>query len=183
MKKVFEGGELLRSMAKDIALLKGAAREDATDDSKAGARKQKKFKWHHHSDGMMRRVPQDWTFPMLALQHMYQQWHCGNEEKEIPPMKYLQNHDVSFLGRSARFRLNEVKLLMQCIDKAAASNNHKPTKGMALAEANTCFAAGRSGINVSATTPTGKKREVGLLRWTSVMKYMPRKKRAWRATT
>ena len=49
--------------------------------------------------------------------------------------------------------------------------------GMSLADANECFAAGRSGINVPITTPTGKRRDIGLLRWTSVIKYVPKKKR------
>ena len=86
------------------------------------------------------------------------------------------------IERNARakstFTTREVKQLMQSIDKAAASNGTKPKRGMTLAEATTCFNAGRTGINIPTTTLTGRRREIGLLKWTSVMKYLPKKKRA-----
>ena len=178
MKQMFEGGELMQSLARDIKSLKRTALRAEGDEDGNREPRQKKFKWHVHGDGMQRRVPATWIFPMLALQHMYQQWHCGNEAMEIPPMKYFDNVDVSFLGSSSRVRLNEVKQLMQSIDKAAASNGTKPKRGMTLAEATTCFNAGRTGINIPTTTLTGRRREIGLLKWTSVMKYLPKKKRA-----
>ena len=93
-------------------------------------------------------------------------------------MKQLTNADVSFLGPSARVRLNEVKQLMQWIDGAATSHGMKPKVGMSMADANECFNAGRCGINVPNTTPTGKRRDIGLLKWTSVIKYVPKEKRA-----
>ena len=93
-------------------------------------------------------------------------------------MKYLTNNDISFLGSSFRMHLDEVKLVMEYIDKEAASKNTKLKSGMALAAVNTCFSTGRLGMIIPSATPTGKRREIGLLKWTYVMKYMPRKKRA-----
>ena len=82
MKDMFEGGELMQSMAMDIKALKATGlRADADGDGNAPSQQQK-FTWHLHADGMHRRVPPAWTFPMLSLQHMYQQWHCGNEIKK-----------------------------------------------------------------------------------------------------
>ena len=63
--------------------------------------------------------------------------------------------------------LSKVKLLMECIDKEATSKNTKPKSGMTLAMANICSSAGRLGINIPSTTPTGKRREIGLLEWTA----------------
>ena len=66
----------------------------------------------------------------------------------------------------------------QCIDKEATSKNTEPKT-----VANTCSSAVRLGINIPNTTPSGKRREIGLLKWTHVMKYMPKKKRARKSWT
>ena len=88
----------MQTMARDIKALKATAlRANAAGDSDASPRQQK-FTWHLHGDGMHRRVPPTWTFPNLSLQHMYQQWHCGNEVKKTPPMRYFTAHDVTFPG-------------------------------------------------------------------------------------
>ena len=83
MRETFEGEVLICSMARDIASLKRSMMQNAEVDDN-GEPKEKKFKWHQHSDGMMRRVPSTWAFPMLVLQHVYQQWHSGNKLKEPP---------------------------------------------------------------------------------------------------
>ena len=70
---------------------------------------------------------------------------------------------------------------MECIDKEAASKDSKPKSGMELAVAKTCFSVGMLGINLPNATPTGKRREIGPLKWTYVMKYMPKKKSAWKS--
>ena len=172
MKEMFEGGELMLTTARDIKSLKQSAIAADAEGCSATQSRRKTFTWHLHPDGMHRRVPPTWTFPMLALQHMYQLRHCGNKVKEIPPMKYFSRYDVSFPGiKSGQVRLNKVKQLMTCIDEAAKSNGAKPTRGMTLADASSCFNAGRAGINISSTTETGRKREIGLLKWASVIKY------------
>ena len=66
----------------------------------------------------------------------------------------------------------------QCIDKESVVKNTEPKSSMTLAAVNTCFSVGRLGINIPDTTPTGKRREISLLKWSYVMKYMPKKKRA-----
>ena len=72
-------------------------------------------------------------------------------------------------------RLNKVKLLMECIDKEAASRNRKPKSGMTLAAANTCFSVRVGWVMISNNTPIGKRRDISLLKWISVMKYTTKK--------
>ncbi len=57
-----------------------------------------------------------------------QYWHCGNQLQKICLMKQFRSVDVSFLGDSARIRLNEeVKQLME-IDEIASPNGAEPSK-------------------------------------------------------
>ena len=107
MKETFEGWVLILSMARDISALTRSMTWNAEVDED-GEYGKKKSKWYQHSAGIMRRVFGTWKFPMLALHHMYEQWHYGNKLNESPPAKYLANNDISFLGSSFRVCLNRV---------------------------------------------------------------------------
>lgn len=128
--------------------------------------------WQYvHPDGVRRRVPPTWTFPHSNLQEMYILWHCGDYQNRISPMKLFDNTDVSFLGKRARMNLNEVKNLMATIDEEATRKGNIPGPTMTLNQAAACFQAGLSGFNFSATTPTGKQRNILRLKWSTLTKY------------
>eukprot|EP00584_Thalassiosira_punctigera_P018498 CAMPEP_0172554986 /NCGR_PEP_ID=MMETSP1067-20121228/57433_1 /TAXON_ID=265564 ORGANISM="Thalassiosira punctigera, Strain Tpunct2005C2" /NCGR_SAMPLE_ID=MMETSP1067 /ASSEMBLY_ACC=CAM_ASM_000444 /LENGTH=579 /DNA_ID=CAMNT_0013343477 /DNA_START=33 /DNA_END=1772 /DNA_ORIENTATION=+ len=128
--------------------------------------------WQYvHPDGVRRRVPPTWTFPHSNLQEMYLHWHCGDYQNRISPMKYFQNTDVSFLGKRARMNLSEVKNLMITIDEEATRKGKIPGPTMTLNQAAACFQAGLSGLKFSATTPTGKARNIMRLKWSTLIKY------------
>ena len=52
-------------------------------------------------------------------------WHCGDEEGNIPPMKYFETSDVKFLSR-ARKKLSEIRRVMRFLDTAATSAGLAP---------------------------------------------------------
>ena len=168
------------AMAADIATIKKAMEDgkllsaDSSPDEEEDPDYGKQFDLHLHPDGTLRKVPSDWTFPMNQLQQMYQYWHCGNQLLKICPMKYFHSSDVSFLGDSTRIRLNEVKQLMEIIDKTAGENGAKPTKKMNMSSTNTCFLRGKVGLKIPTTTPTGRKRDIGRLKWSSAITYLPK---------
>ena len=168
MKKVMEDGKLLPS-------------SDSLSDEQDDVNYAQQFKLHLHPDGKMRRVPPGWTFPMNQLLQMYQYWHCGNQVQKICPMKFFDNQDVSFLGDSSRVRLNEVKRLMEIIDKTARQNGASPTTKMNMSTTNTCFLHGKAGLNIPTTTPTGRKRDIGTLKWSSAATYLPKEPKRRRA--
>ncbi len=103
VKKVMEDGKLLPADSNSSL--------DELGDAAYGSQ----FNHQYHPDGVFRKVSPGWTFPMNQLQQMYQYWH--NQLQKICPMKHFHSVDVSFLGDSARIRLNEVKQLMEIIDK------------------------------------------------------------------
>ena len=128
--------------------------------------------WQYvHPDGARRRVPPTWTFPSGNLQEMYLLWHCGDYQKGISPMKFFTSSDVSFLGKRARSNLNEVKNLMLPIDKEATLKGKPPSDTMTINQASECFQAGVTGCDFSATTPTGKHRNIMRLKWSTLTKY------------
>lgn len=128
--------------------------------------------WQYvHADGIRRRVPPTWTFPHSNLQEMYILWHCGDYQNRISPMKLFGNSDVNFLGKRVRMNLNEVKNLMATIDEEATRKGQVPSPTMTLRECAACFSAGLSGFSFSATTPTGKQRNILRLKWSTLTKY------------
>ena len=45
--------------------------------------------WYVHDDGVKRRVPSTFLFPMLGLEDMYVFWHCGAPAQKIPLMNFV----------------------------------------------------------------------------------------------
>lgn len=132
--------------------------------------------WHYvHADGVRRRVPPTWTFPHCNLHDLYLLWHCGDYQNRISPMKLFQSSDLC-LNKRARLNLNEVKHLMATIDDEATRKGTRPTMTMTSDEADACFHSGVSGFKFSVTTPTGKKRDIMRLKWSTLTKYNKSKK-------
>jgi hypothetical protein len=72
----------------------------------------RRMRLHHeykHSDGVYHRVPHSWSFPKLSIENMYTYWHCGDDVKNIPAMKYSCPSDVKHLGKLSARTLREIK--------------------------------------------------------------------------
>ncbi|KAL7542442.1 hypothetical protein ACHAWF_007176, partial [Thalassiosira exigua] len=173
-------GPHMQAMARDMAALKRMLEEGARASStQAGSRRStpthnmRLRREYKHRDGVYRRVPSNLAFPKLPLQGMYLYWHCGDEEHNIPPMKYFDNRDVDFICKRARSNLRECGRVMRAIDKEAASNGNAPREMMIHVVANTCFTRGESAILalVPNTTTCNRSRNVSRMRWGSVVKY------------
>ena len=105
---------------------------------------------------------------------MYLYWHRGDEEKNIPPMKFFEKKDVDFLCKRARSNLTECRKVIAVIDRAAKSRGEEPKQLMTHLEANACYAAGEPAILaiVPTTTKCNRTRVVALLAWGTIVKHM-----------
>ena len=135
-----------------------------------------------HDDGHYRRVPPDWKFPSLPLQEMYTYWHCGDVEKEYPPMKFLERRDVIHISKRASTSLSEIRRVMTVIDDHAKSKGMQVTSIMTPEKAHWLFASGEDAIMdvVSAKTDTGRKRQLARLKHKTVLRYLIKKRRRLR---
>ena len=168
MKNIEENISLLTSIVKE-----GQFAGSQTDEITGGLGR--KYEMFDHQDGLKRRVPPNWHFPKLLMQHMYIQWHCGNGVKKVSPIKNWDKIDVEGLpGKRIKVTLSEIRRMMSCIDNHAKASGKPPKKMMMQVEANTCFEVGFHGINVPTTTPTGRPRHVDRLTWQSALQYMPK---------
>ena len=107
-------------------------------------------------------------------------WHCGDETRQIPPMKYFHNSDVEHLGKASRVRLAELRKVMTVIDVAAAANGKgfPSANNMDHTMANTCYFHGESAIIDLVPTQTNKGRDrlVSRMKWTTVVRFMHKKR-------
>jgi hypothetical protein len=131
-----------------------------------------------HTDGNTRRVPSTWTIPKLPIRQMYLYWHCGDITQNIPPMKYFQSSDLSFLNKRSKSNMSELKKVMGDIDSAAASRGFPPKRTMNHDEANTCYFHGESAFAdfVPKTTPSGRPRDYAPQKWTYLVKFLYKKR-------
>jgi hypothetical protein len=179
MKKLVENSPTMKMMAAAVSRLEVLAQERAPTTEPREVENftggiGTRYDLFNHPGGIQRRIPPDWKIPMLSIQHMYLQWHCGNEAKKISPIKNFDQRDLSCLGTRAKKSFSELKRMMGAIDKAATESGVPPKKGyMTQAEAASCFLHGQHGLNIPATTPTGKPRNIARLTWSSAVKYMP----------
>ncbi|KAL7523136.1 hypothetical protein ACHAXR_000036, partial [Thalassiosira sp. AJA248-18] len=130
-----------------------------------------------HPDGVNRRIPADWNWPNLLMQHQYAYWHCGNPALKISPMKLLDKRDLTAakLKKRGVRTYGELKRLMGAIDQAAKDKGYRTKKVMTQVEANQCFVFGQDGLKVPLITPTGRPRVVAELTWQSVLRLTPKK--------
>lgn len=126
-----------------------------------------KFK---HNDGIERRVPSTWQFPMLGIQDMYVYWHCGDAEHKIPPMKLLGKGDVTF-KKGLKENLSECRTIMTLIDLEAQK------KGMAVktvttpAEATNLVTCGITGIEIPPKADGTPEKETLSLSWKYIAEH------------
>lgn len=125
--------------------------------------------WYAHDDGVKRRVPSTFHFPMLRLEDMYVFWHCGAPEQKIPPMKFFDASDVSFLKRS-KTNLSEVRSVMTLLDLEASKLGMTIERNMTVKKVKECCRLGYPGLNIPPTTPDGKIRDILKMRWSSAVR-------------
>lgn len=160
--------------------------------------------WYEHDDGVKRRVPSTWGFPMFGLEDMYGKpwltsfaiccfegrydfalkedmvshpllllfavfWHCGDEDQKISPMKMFQVSDVYLLKR-AKTNLSEVRAVMTLVDLEAAKQGMTVKSVMTEEEARECCRVGYPGLNIPATTPDGRNRDILNMKWSSAVR-------------
>lgn len=183
-----EKGPRMAAMARDLAALRNSMNHSsavgAVTNASGGERiatQQPLARLHvqyKHSDGKYRRVPPSWVFPKVGLQVMYQYWHCGDESNRIPPIKFFANSDVDFLGKTSRIRLSELRKVMSAIDDEAALKGYAPQEHMDQKSTNTCYHHGESKIveTIPQATPGGRKRLIEKMKWSTVVKYMHKKR-------
>ena len=128
---------------------------------------------------MYRRVPRTWIFPTLGLQPLYVYWHTGDEEKNFPPMKFLERRDVAHIGKRAPPNLSEIRRVMTLIDNRVKNKGMRIKTIMTPAEANSSYAHGEEAIIelFSPKTKTGRKRTVSWIKYRTVLRNMRKKRR------
>jgi hypothetical protein len=125
--------------------------------------------WYMHADGIKRRVPSTYIFPMLSIEEMYVIWHCGIPDQKISPMRLFNAKDLSALADRSRKNLSEVRTLMSRIDAEASRQGVvPPTSSMTVDYARQCCRSGLAGLNFQSTTLSGRARDVGQMKWSSV---------------
>ena len=129
-----------------------------------------------HPDGIRRHFPPEYILQNCKVQQIYQLWHCGDDVKHICPIKNFTKRDQTVWTRRMKQYFSELKSLMGSIDQAARDNNVATRPGMTRTEAQACFLAGYSGMNVPETTPTGKVRDISQLQWQSALRYKKKKR-------
>ena len=135
-----------------------------------------------HDDGEYRRVPSDWKFPRLPLQPMYTYWHCGDVEKDYPPIKFLERKDIAHISKRAHISLCEIRRVMTLIDNRAKSKGMQVRSIMTPEEANSLFASGEDAIReiVSSVNNSGRKKKLARLKHSTVVNYLLKKRKRLR---
>eukprot|EP00804_Cyclotella_cryptica_P001683 CCRYP_009072-RA/>CCRYP_009072-RA protein AED:0.30 eAED:0.29 QI:0/-1/0/1/-1/1/1/0/334 len=184
-----ENGPRMKAIAEDLAamrrrVIRGSSDGDGEENGNANSARPRHLvnarliQQYKHSDGKYCRVPSSWKVPLLPMQHLYVYWHCGDEKKNIPPMKYLTPDDIKFLNKRAHISLSELKKVMTVIDKVAKEQGFPPKEHMSQRDANTCYYRGERAIFdiVPENTPQGRPRVIASMKWATVVKYMHKKR-------
>ena len=182
MRNLIVQSDTFQNMASDIANIRAgiangsglSAGSSNSDGTVGGAIR---FDLHDHSDGVRRRVPPTWTFPHVSLMNIYKYWYCGDEVHRISPMRDFEPVDVGFLKGRAKMNLADVRYICRIIDEEAVRKGHAPRRFMSLIDVGSCFHAGKSALGIPTKTPTGKNRNLALMKWSSALRYMENKNR------
>jgi len=125
--------------------------------------------WFEHSDGVRRRVPSTYKFPMIGLEDTYVLWHCGDEEQKISGIKFFTKKDVANVKRGAT-NLSEVRAVMTLIDLEAGKKGMDIKEVMTEEEARACCREGYLGLAIPPNTPDGRPRDILSMKWSSAVR-------------
>jgi hypothetical protein len=105
----------------------------------------------------------------------YRLWHLQDEVTGQSAMKYLDFKDIDFL-KDGRRRLEEFRFLMRKIDTAAQEEGLLKQKMTAI-DCTEAFKGAIGKLDVPKVTPTGRKRHLERILWTSFVQMLPARKR------
>ena len=182
IRRIVESSPTIRNMSTVLAEVSARLQDQqrfsnaaAADEDNSMGRVGDQFDMFDHPDGHRRHFPPGYTLQNCKLQFMYQLWHCGDGTQRICPIKDFTPRDRSVWSRRMNKSYSELKSLMESIDHAARNNNVATRARMTRADAQNCFLAGYSEINVKTTTPSGKVRDIAQLKWQSALRYRQKK--------
>jgi len=127
--------------------------------------------WYQHDDGVKRRVPSSWKFPLLGLTEMYIYWHCGDAAQKISPMKLMQTRDLPPSMKRAKTNLSEVRSVMVLVDQEAARQGLEIKSIMTPLEALDRVRVGYPGLGIIAKNPDGRDRDILSMKWSSCVRF------------
>ncbi|POM68973.1 Hypothetical protein PHPALM_14796 [Phytophthora palmivora] len=93
-------------------------------------------------------------------------WCCGHAEKKIPPLDLLEGADMP--NRDNQKRLSDIRYLMKKIEAIAAERNLL-SSSQTVEEVIHVYACASS-VEVPSTTASARKRRIGQLAWTSIVR-------------
>jgi hypothetical protein len=138
-----------------------------------------------HSDGIVRRVPQDWTFPFCMLDRAYVWWHCGDPAHSIGPLKEMKALDFQHVRRGDK-NFTELRHVMTLIDEFVQQqgltqqgwyHDHMDSS-QALAVFKKFQTFKGKGAFSMPDLPSGRpRRPLDRLKWTSVVTILSKAKR------
>jgi len=130
-------------------------------------------------DGVRRRIPPDWVFPLGPIMNVYVYWHHGDEVRKISPMKLFQHKDLAiFTSDKRRYKKNfeEVSQLFKMLDKEAERMGllkDFPTRDNTIKAYYQC----KGVLGISDKTPLGRKRTWVKIAWGTVIRERKRMKK------
>jgi hypothetical protein len=101
--------QFLQDINVRIARLKGAgtnATPVVTERVETGGG----YQWHMYK-GSFHCVPNAWWFPRCCLQSLWRQWWIGDQQRQIPPLKYLRFSDVKHIDGEPLEQIEKPEIL------------------------------------------------------------------------
>ena len=158
--------------------------EDATTTVAAAPLPYNRWK---HSDGIVRRVPQYWTFPLCTLDRAYVWWHCGDPTHKIGPLKETRTADFHHVHRGDK-NFAELRNVMKVIDEFIQkqgltqhgwSHDHMdPSQALAVFQKFQTLHEQGKGAFSWPDLPSGRpRRPLDQLKWASVVAILSKAKR------
>lgn len=135
-------------------------RESKSSSSSASSKPGTMHMW----GGKMHCVPEHFSFPNGGALVAWQEYCCGNSGKGYPPLRVLQNSDMS--SPNLKRRLADYHFLMRTVEDEVKSNGNW-ILNPSLSEANEMFQAGCRAIELPASTSHNRKRRGNQLKWTT----------------
>jgi len=127
--------------------------------------------------GKLHVVGENFKLPQITLKAAYQQWHLGNSELGVPPLKRIPS---SSLSNKEKKRYSDMKGVMQKMDSLLSQPLPKKPDHQRV---NQAFDKVFPKLGISATSSKGRKRRLDQILWTTICKDLKQKKKVRRKKT
>ena len=146
-------------------------------------------RWQH-TDGIVRRVPQHWTFPFCTLDRAYVWWHCGDPVHKIGPLKEHKSADFHHVHRGNK-NFAELRAVMKLMDEFIQQqgvtqegwyhDHMDPSQAMVVFQKfQTLHEQGKGAFSMPELPSGRPRRRLDQLKWTSVVTILAKAKRRLR---